>query len=137
MKTAQSKHPGGRPTKYNPQFIQEVDNYLASVDQTHLPKLVSFALRIGVNDDTLTEWEKKYPEFSVALDKIRQRQQEQLIDDGIYGGKEVNAVIVKLLLQNNHGMRDKQDHTTDNKPLPVPILAALDDVQNNNGSTEA
>jgi len=32
-----------------------------------------------------------------------------IIDDGMYGGKEVNATIVKLLLQNNHGMREKQD----------------------------
>ena len=31
----------------------------------------------------------------------------ELIDDGIYGGKEVNATIVKLLLQNNHGMKER------------------------------
>lgn len=133
-----AKHPGGRPTKYKPEFIQEVDNYLASVDQTHLPKLVSFALRIGVNDDTLTEWEKKYPEFSVALDKIRSRQHEQLIDDGIYGGKEVNATIVKLLLQNNFKYIEterKELVGKDNKDLfPQPLLGGAAHALSNNNS---
>lgn len=126
--------PVGRPTKYNPQFIQEVDNYLSELNDTHLPKLVSFALRIGVNQETLTEWGKVHPEFSVALSKIMERQQEQLIDDGIYGGREVNAVIVKLLLQNNHGMRDKSDneHTgKDGAPLSLLGGASKDGLSTN------
>ena len=102
---------GGRPSKYNPSFVDEVDNYLDSTgrEQTKLPTMEGFALWVGVHTDTLNEWEKHYPEFSVSLRKIMQRQKEQLTNDGIYGGKEVNATIVKLLLQNNHGMREKQE----------------------------
>jgi len=109
----------GRPTKYDPRYVDEVDAYLAETgkEQTHLPKKESFALRIGVNGDTLVEWAKKYPDFSAALAKIDLRQKEQLVDDGIYGGKEVNATIVKLLLMNNHGMKERSDHTTDDKPI--------------------
>lgn len=101
----------GRPTKYNPRLIDEVDAYLKMTgkENMHLPKLESFALHISVNGDTLVEWGKKYPEFSAALDKIKKRQLEQLVDDGIYGGKEVNSTIVKLLLQNNHGMRERSE----------------------------
>lgn len=115
--------PAGRPTKYDPSFVKEVDRYLETVgkEQTHLPKMQSLALRLNVNGDTLVEWGKKYPEFSAALEKLMAKQAEQLIDDGIYGGKEVNATIVKLLLQNNHGMKERTDTTTNDKELPTPI----------------
>ena len=115
--------PAGRPTKYNPSFIQEVDKYLATKNKenTSLPTMQGFALWLGVDGDTLVEWSKKYKEFSAALKKLMLKQAEQLIDDGIYGGKEVNATIVKLLLQNNHGMKERQDVTTDDKEFPVPI----------------
>lgn len=115
----------GRPTKYDPSFIQEVDDYLesSSKEQMHLPKIESFAIRLGVSKDSLYEWAKLYPEFSDALKKILLKQAEQLIDDGIYGGKEVNSTIVKLLLQNNHGMRERVDQTTNDKDLPFTGLS--------------
>ena len=113
----------GRPTKYDPSFVEEVDKYLETTgrEQTHLPKMESLALWLNVNGDTLVEWGKKYPDFSAALEKLKKRQAEQLIDDGIYGGKEVNSTIVKLLLQNNHGMKERVDQTTNDKELPSPI----------------
>lgn len=133
------KHAGGRPTKYDPSFIDEVDNYLATTgkEQTTLPTKQGFALHIGVDDDTLDNWanarypvdhdvielrgELKRPEFFGALKKLMQTQATQLINDGIYGGKEVNATIIKLLLQNNHNMREKVDTdiTTGGQPLVV------------------
>jgi hypothetical protein len=116
-------HAGGRPTKYNPSFVKEVDKYLATTgkEQTELPTKQGFALWLNVDDDTLDNWADKHPEFFGALKKLMLHQATQLINDGIYGGKEVNATIVKLLLQNNHGMREKKDVTTDGKALPTPI----------------
>jgi hypothetical protein len=95
----------------------------------HLPKIESFAIRLGVSKDSLYEWAKLYPEFSDALKKILLKQAEQLIDDGIYGGKEVNSTIVKLLLQNNHGMKERTDTTTNDKDLQFNNLT--DDQLNN------
>ena len=117
------KHAGGRPTKYDPSFVAAVDEYILTTgkEQTHLSKIESFALYINVNKSTLYDWKKLYPEFSNALDRLMLKQGEQLIDDGIYGGKEVNATIVKLLLQNNHGMKERSDVTTNDKELPTPI----------------
>lgn len=124
-------HPGGRPTKYNPLFVDKVEEYLqfASRDNMHLPKIVSFARFIEVAKSTLYEWagakdkngKLLHPEFSDALAKIMEAQEERLQDDGIYGGKEVNATIVKLLLQNNHGMKERTDTTTNDKDIPSPI----------------
>ena len=117
----------GRPTKYDPLFPDKVDEYLATVgkEQMHLPKIESFAIFLDVSKDTLYEWAKLYPEFSDALKKIMVYQGEQLIDDGIYGGKEVNATIVKLLLQNNHGMKERKDLTSDDQPIQAPILGGI------------
>lgn len=129
-------NPVGRPTDYDPKYCTVVDTYLAGIGagQLHLPKIVSFARYIGVAKDTLYEWAKHHPEFSDALKKIMEAQEERLQDDGIYGGKEVNATIVKLLLQNNHGMRERRDVTTDGKPIP---LLSLLDVSNNDSTQEA
>ena len=120
-------HAGGRPTKYNPIFISKVDEYIRTTgrEQTKLPTKEGFAMYIGVDDDTLDNWAKKDKEFFGALKKLMFTQKEQLINDGIYGGKEVNSTIVKLLLQNNHGMKERTDTTTNDKELPQPILGGI------------
>lgn len=117
-------HAGGRPTKYDPSFVSKVDEYLAiaTKENMHLPKIVSFAIFLGVNKTTLYEWANNYPEFSNSLSRILEAQEERLQDDGIYGGKEVNSTIVKLLLQNNHGMREKQDVTTDGEKMEGLVI---------------
>lgn len=117
-------HAGGRPTEYKPEYCQEVDEYLKEFGgaQMRLPQIEDFAERIGKSLQCLNEWQKKYPEFGEAIDKIRLKQKIQLVNDGVYGGKEVNATIVKLMLQNNHGMKEKTDVTTNGKELPTPIL---------------
>ena len=116
-------HAGGRPSKYDPSFVDEVDKYLTTTgkEQMHLPKIESFAIWLDVSKSTLYEWAKDNKEFSDALGKILLYQGVQLQDDGIYGGKEVNSTIVKLLLQNNHGMKERTDTTTNDKDIPQPI----------------
>lgn len=103
--------PAGRPTTYREEFVQEVDNYIATTgrEQTALPTMQGLALHLNINKDTLYEWKRNHKEFSDALEKLMEKQAEQLINDGVYGGKEVNSTIVKLLLMNNHGMREKQE----------------------------
>ena len=118
----------GRPTKYDPKFIEEADKYLATTGHgsMHMPKIESFALHLGVSKDSLYEWAKLYPEFSDALGRILLYQGERLIDDGIYGGKEVNATIVKLLLQNNHGMKERVDATSKDEKIETNTILFSD-----------
>ena len=117
----------GRPSKYDESFVNELENYLATTgkEQTSLPTKQGFALWLGVDEDTLNNWAKEHDKFFGALKKLMLLQGQQLIDDGIYGGKEVNATIVKLLLQNNHGMKERTDTTTNDKDLPTPILGGI------------
>lgn len=130
--------PAGRPSEYTQKYCQEVDKYLESFGhgQMSLPQIEDFAEKMGKSIQCFNEWEKKYPEFGEALNKIRKRQKIQLINDGIYGGKEVNSTIVKLLLMNNHGMREKTDNET-KLTLPQPLLSNLDGLPDNNSSQEA
>lgn len=129
-------HPGGRPSEYDPSFKNDVEDYLKTTgrEQTALPTIEGFAIYLGVTKKTLYNWAEKYEEFLHALDEILTHQGNQLINDGIYGGKEVNATIVKLLLQNNHGMKERQDVTTNDRDLPTPLLNGI---SNNNSAPEA
>lgn len=122
----------GRPTKYDSSFVDKAITYLKSCgrENTKLPTVEGFAIYLGVHRDTLYEWSKKYPEFSDTIKEIEMLQKEQLINDGIYGGKEVNATIVKLLLQSNHGMRETQDVTSAGEKLEGITVRIIEDKSN-------
>jgi len=129
----------GRPTKYLEEYNNKVDEYLELhqdkelervglrsekgyekldyVLKVDLPTIEGFALFLGVNKTTLYEWDKKYPDFSNSLDKIRIEQQTRLINEGLAGN--YNPTIAKLILSSNHGMREKteQDITTGGKEI--------------------
>lgn len=136
-------HPGGRPSEYDPSFCDELDAYLLTTgkEQTSLPTIQGFALHLGFDSDTLNNWANAkvkdeqgndtnvllHPEFFGTLKRLKELQAKQLIDDGIYGGKEVNATIVKLLLQNNHGMKERTDTTTNDKEVSPVLVKFIKD----------
>jgi hypothetical protein len=100
-------HPGGRPTDYTSETIAQVNEYLESAipENQQIPTVEGLAIKLGVSKDTLYEWAKVHkPEFSDALDELKTKQKEALVQTGIFGGKEVNATIIALLLKVNHDM---------------------------------
>jgi hypothetical protein len=118
----------GRPTLYDPAFIQKVDEYLLlnqdiwtefhktrgeksdtyeRVVQVRLPSREGFASFIGVSVDALADWETQYDEFSGALRKIDEEQLSRLTNEGLSGN--YNPVIAKLLLSANHGKAEKTE----------------------------
>ena len=116
-------NPAHRPSEYKEEYIDKVDEYIAITgrENTSLPTIAGFAVYLDVTKKTIYNWSKEHEDFLHSLDRILTKQEVQLIDDGIYGGKEVNSTIVKLLLMNNHGMRERKDTTSGDKPLPTPI----------------
>ena len=104
-----TKHPVGRPTKYLPEIIHpKIEEYLSQCgrEQTELPTIEGLALYIGINADTVYEWAKTHPEFSENLKKLANTQKNQLMNDGMYGGKEVNASMAIFLLKAIHKLSD-------------------------------
>ena len=121
----------GRPSKYDPIFIDKVDEYLKQCADSYkavntgdkvimklevsLPMIEDFAEYIEVSVESIYNWEKEYPEFLQATNKIRSRQKKVLINKGVSG--EYNPFITKLVLSANHGMRERSDVTSDDKPI--------------------
>ncbi len=115
----------GRPTKYIPELIYPaIDKYLASVNDTELPSVEGLAIHLDVTTSTIFLWAKEYPEFSEYLKKIAAKQKKQLMNDGMYGGKEVNASMAIFLLKAIHGLKDG-DGTTNIQVNVTPILSEL------------
>ena len=121
----------GRPTDYdkNIDYVQKANEYLQTCgrEQTKLPKVEEFCEYIGIDDDTAVEWCKKYKSsnFSAAIKRIKTVQKGELIDDGLFGGKEVNPGMAIFLLKANHGMieTEKKVIAGDNKsPFEVRIV---------------
>ena len=121
------KHPGGRPSKYTPEIVQEARDYLEHY-QRHgdvIPSVVGLALVLDVRRDTIHEWVKEKPEFSDIVEKILSKQEQSLIGNGLKG--KFNASITKLVL-GKHGYHDKIDaeHTgKDGGPLEHRLSKAL------------
>lgn len=122
-----TKRPEGRPTKYIPEIIfPKIEEYMlmCGKENMSLPTVEGLADHLGVISETLRDWSDKYPEFSVTLKKIAEKQKIQLMDDGMYGGKEVNAAMAIFLLKANHGLKDGSGQT--NVQVNVtPILSEL------------
>lgn len=121
--------PVGRPTKYSEAVLVQLDDYLERfpIENTtgELPTMEGFALHIGVNTDTIQEWQKKHPEFSVSIKRLMHIQKHRLVNDGLYGGKEVNSTMAIFLLKANHGLieTEKQIHIGDkDNPLTVEYI---------------
>ena len=124
----ETKKTRGRPPEYKIIYNDKVDEYLElhkdeevqvvrqssekyemydNKLKVKLPTLKGFARFIDVNESTLYEWDKAYPDFSKSLDKIRVEQHDRLINAGLSG--DYNSTIAKLILSSNHGMSDRTE----------------------------
>ena len=129
----------GRPTKYRPDMIGLVSEYLQSTgrEQTCLPSIEGLAERLGVTSETIRQWVKKYPSFSLTIKKLADRQKRTLMDDGMYGGKEVNVGMAIFLLKVNHGMNEAPTHLTQINIKPILGGRTSIDVQANDSDQKA
>jgi len=116
--------PGGRPTDYDQEQAETAaEAYLQTCgrEQTKLPKVTEFYRLLGITRETGSQWQKEHPEFSDTCKKIMDIQQEELIDDGLFGGKEVNASMAIFLLKANHNMIETThtDITTNGESMVI------------------
>lgn len=121
------KNPIGRPTKYDSSMIQQAKDYIAKCgrEATELPTMEGLALELGVDDERIIDYAKKYPDFHAAVKELKYKQKNQLVNDGLYGGKDVNATMAIFLLKVNHGMIETEKKILmggeDGQPIKIVV----------------
>lgn len=143
----------GAPTKYDPTMVDRANEYIKNAVSTkkRLIGVEDFAIQLGVDDTTILNWanaklkdekgeltnKRKYPDFFAAIRKIKTLQKYILMNDGLYGGKEVSAPMAIFLLKVNHGMVEvtHTDLTTKGDKLPTPILGGASNVPTDNSDS--
>jgi hypothetical protein len=104
------KHPGGRPSEYDPRFIDEMALYVEQLPNGEkVPTIEGFAYRIGVSKKAIYTWAEENPEFLQATERLKDRQAILLQNKGL--GGEFAPTITKLMLSPNHGFAEKMDTT--------------------------
>lgn len=125
--------PGGRPTKYRPEYAQQMVDYFKSKLNAEgkpyerhvsafgvkevpemIPTFQGFAVSIDVDHDTLMNWrnatnekgEPKYPEFFGAYKKCKAIQYDFLAQNAIRGN--YNPAFSIFFAKNNLEMVDEQ-----------------------------
>jgi hypothetical protein len=120
------KHPGGRPTKYDPKYCEDIINHfdvepfdeiidkdgnVIGTKPARFPTFERYARKIKVHTDTLIEWTKVHPEFSVAYKKAHNLQ-FAVYQEGVMQGAWQQAFAI-FLGKNIFKLTDKQDiHNT-------------------------
>jgi hypothetical protein len=104
----------GRPSKYDPKFIEEMHTFMADGYSFE-----AFAGHIGVCHDTLNEWAKVHPEFSVAKNvaiSASRKWWDQVGRAGMTGKiKGFNATVWVFSMKNRFGWRDMVDMKSQEK----------------------
>lgn len=144
------KHPGGRPTKYDPKYCEELEKYfdVEPVKQTvktittkngtvieeegylpnPMPFIVDFCKKIGISKSTFHLWVKEHQEFSDAYMRIKEYQERHLVNNALLNN--YNAGFASLVAKNWLGWKDKQDVTTNDEKLEGLVI-----IKNNDNKT--
>jgi len=96
----------GRPTKYSPELVAKAKDYYKNYSAygDMIPSIVGLAVALDLCEATLYNWDNEdHPEFLGILDKIKTKQHQVLINNGLSG--DFNAQITKLVL-GKHGYKE-------------------------------
>ena len=129
------KHPGGRPTKYLPDYHPQALKDYFNVDPcnfkdmevtttnvrdgkiitqaktveeaNNLPFFFQFCKFVGITQETMLQWVKKYPMFSEAYTYAKDKQREILVTNGLRGNYDSRFAI--FTAKNIIGWRDRTE----------------------------
>ena len=119
--------PAGRPTKYRPEYCEIAESVLGEgYSQAVL------AGELDVDEDTITNWKKEYPEFFGAIKRGSYKGQKFWEGLGISGASGqidgFNSASWIFNMKNRFGWRDKQEISgEDGGALVVKVVKHTDD----------
>lgn len=132
-----------RPTKLTKELIKTAIDYVddCTAFEDVVPTVAGLALAMGISKDTVYEWAAaknedgslKNKEFSDAVSDLKSKQEKELIANGLQS--VFNPAITRLMLSSNHGYKEKQDVTSDDKPIAPLLVRFVGDDKYNNGDT--
>lgn len=102
---AKPRRGGGRPSTYRPEYCELVVE-LGSEGKSR----TQIAAKLGTTRETLSQWSKTHPEFSVALKVSKEYEQawwEEMGQMGLSMGKSFNATAFIFQMKN----RFRADYT--------------------------
>ncbi|GAI03151.1 unnamed protein product [marine sediment metagenome] len=117
----------GRPTKYKPEYSTEdfLDGYIkACLRKKMLVSLCGLACYVNVCEDTLQEWGKVHPKFSVSMAKINQISKNMLLNKGLIS--EYSPNMARFVLSANHGMAERTETKHDITEATATLLGLID-----------
>lgn len=100
------KHPGGRPTKYDPSFCEKVIEFMRQGDSKE-----AVAGRLEIAKDTLYRWAKEHEEFSDAIKRGETLSQvfwEDMGKDMVLSGQGSASSWI-FNMKNRFSWRDKSE----------------------------
>jgi len=115
----------GRPSVYGPDILKKARGYLTSFKDMGdvVPSIAGLACVIGVTRETCRAWgnDPEKAEFSAILLELAQRQERELLNNGLAGN--FNAPITKMML-TKHGYSDKveTDHTSSDGSMTPQVV---------------
>lgn len=121
------KRSKGRPTSYKPEYCQEIIDFFScrpyevTKDFKHgrqeipneLPTMIKFAMKIGVDTDTLVQWSHHQEDFTVAYKKAKKLQEQFISENAIRNN--YNAAFAIFMLKNISKWRDEEDKSWSDK----------------------
>ncbi|MCX7553640.1 terminase small subunit [Marinicella sp. S1101] len=118
-----------RKTKYNEQTTQQLIDYMGEYE-THgdvIPTVEGFSDVVGVCKKTVYNWSQKpeNKEFLHALERLKTKQHRTLLNRGL--SCQINPMLTKLMLINNHGYTEKKEVKKDNEITVVELRTNFDD----------
>lgn len=127
MSEEQPKHPGGRPTKYEPRYCDEMIDFMAQGYS-----IGAFAGHIRITRRTLLNWKKDFPEFADAYEIAQatcqlhwEKRAIEIGKEGAPGGAPVMTIFA-LKNMGSDDWRDKIEHSG-NVGFEVKPLSESDD----------
>ena len=150
----------GRPTKYKPEYCEEIIKYfsvkpnkkeITAISQAYkkgevsfekkeyklvpneLPTITKFCEKKGIAQTTLLEWANEHKEFSLALNRAKELYKNFLVENGLLG--LYNSIFAIFVAKNTTDMKDKIE-TDIEAHLVIPIYGGRKTIQEYHSNQE-